>query len=148
MKIIHAILACGLMAGPAFAGGHATGDAAAGEAVFNKCQACHVVADAEGNVLAGRSGKTGPNLYGLSGRTVGSVEDFRYGDDIKAVGESGLVWSEEEFVAFVQDPKGWLGEKLDSTKARSKMTFMLRGGSAEEDARNLWAYIASLSPEN
>lgn len=147
MKSINIMLAAGLMAGPAFAGGHASGDATAGEAVFNKCQSCHVVTDDDGNVLAGRNGRSGPNLYGLPGRAVASVEDFRYGPSITEVGEAGEVWNEENFVAYVQDPKGWLSEKLDSNRARSKMSFALRGGSAADDATNLWAFIASLSPE-
>ena len=46
----------------------AAGDAEAGKKVFNQCQTCHVVADADGNVLAGKNAKTGPNLYGIVGR--------------------------------------------------------------------------------
>jgi cytochrome c len=132
-----------LMAAPAFAGGHASGDAAAGESVFRQCQSCHVVQDDDGNVLAGRNAKTGPNLYGLPGRVVGSVDGFRYRPSIVEVGETGEVWNEENFVAYVQDPGGWLSEKLGGN-ARSGMAFRLR---SEEDAVNLWAYIASISPE-
>lgn len=143
MTRLSLALAASLVAGPAFAGAHASGDAAAGEQVFNQCQTCHVVQNDDGEVLAGRNAKTGPNLYGLPGRTVGSVDGFRYGDSIVAVGESGAAWDEENFVAFVQDPGSWLEEKLGG-KVRSKMSFRLR---SEEDAANVWAYIASLSPE-
>ncbi len=51
---------------PAFAQ-DASGDAAAGEKVFAKCQTCHVIADADGTVLGGKNAKVGPNLYGLPG---------------------------------------------------------------------------------
>ena len=144
MKTFLMTAAATLVAGTAFAGGHASGDAAAGEAAFRNCQSCHVVADADGNVLAGRAAKTGPNLFGLPGRTAGTVEDFRYGDDLVAAGAAGLVWDEATFVAYVQDPTAFLREYLGDSGARSKMTYKLRG---EEDAVNLWAYIASVSPE-
>lgn len=139
------ILACAaaLLAAPAFADGHATGDAAAGEAAFSQCQTCHVVKNDEDEVLAGRNARTGPNLYALPGRAAASIEGFRYGDGIIEAGEGGLVWSEEEFVAYVQDPTAYLREVTGNSKARSKMTYKVR---AEEDAVNLWAFIASLSP--
>ena len=135
--------AAALLAAPVLADGHATGDAAAGEDAFKQCQTCHVVQDDDGNTLAGRNAKTGPNLYGLPGRAAGSVDGFRYGDSIVEVGEAGTTWTEADFVAYVQNPKAWLEEKLGG-RARSKMAFRLR---SEEDAANVWAYIASLSPE-
>lgn len=132
-----------LLAAPAFADGHATGDAEAGMKVFNKCQSCHVVADADGNVLAGKRGKSGPNLFGLPGRVAGSVEGFRYKKSIVAAGEAGLMWDEEQFVEYVADPRKYLRTYLDDKRASSGMSFKLGN---EEDARNVWALIASLSP--
>lgn len=41
-----------LLATPVLADGHATGDAAAGEAAFRQCISCHVVVNAEGETLA------------------------------------------------------------------------------------------------
>lgn len=134
-----------LLAAPAFAASHASGDAAAGEGEFRQCQTCHVVQNEAGEVLAGRNAKTGPNLYGLPGRAAAAEEGFRYGDGIMAAAEKGLVWNEEEFVKYVQDPTGYLRAYTGDDKARSKMSFKVR---AEEDAINLWAYIASLSPES
>jgi cytochrome c len=121
------------------------GDAAEGESAFRQCQTCHVVENDEGEVLAGRNAKTGPNLYGLPGRAAASVEDFRYGDGIKEAGEKGLVWNEEEFVKYVQDPTAYLREYTGDDSARSKMSYKAR---SEEDAHNLWAFISSLSPES
>ena len=99
MKTLNIAAALAVLAAPAFADGHAAsgnGDAANGEAEFNKqCVSCHVVADADGNVLAGRAAKTGPNLYGVAGRVPGTVEGFRYGDAIVELGETtGLGWAE------------------------------------------------------
>lgn len=121
----------------------ATGDAAAGERVFNKCQTCHVIADADGTVLGGRNAKTGPNLYGLPGRVAGAQADFNgYGDSLVALGATGFTWDEASFAEYVADPAKFLKAKLDNS-ARSKMSFKL--GNAKEQA-DVWAYIASLSP--
>jgi cytochrome c len=136
-----AILA--LIAAPAFAQEAPTGDAAAGEKVFAKCQTCHVVANEAGEVLAGKNSKTGPNLYGLPGRTAGTYPEFKYGESIVALGASGFAWNEADFVAYAADPAKFLKDKLGDTKAKSKMAFKL---PKEEDAKNVYAFIASLSP--
>jgi cytochrome c len=74
MKTLNIAAALTMLAAPAFA----EGDAAAGEEQFNRqCVSCHVVADADGNVLAGRAAKTGPNLFGVAGRVPGTVDGFR-----------------------------------------------------------------------
>ena len=143
MKLL-AVTALGmtLMSAPAFADGHATGDAGAGEKVFNKCKACHMIQDAEGNDIV-KGGRTGPNLYGLLGRVAGAG-DFKYGKSIVEAGEGGIAWNEEEFVKYVADPKKYLAEVTDNKRARSKMAFKLKDA---EDAANVWAYIVSVGPE-
>lgn len=143
MKLSLTAAALALVAAPAFAQDAPTGDAAAGEKAFNKCQTCHMVVNEAGEVLAGKAGKTGPNLYGLPGRTAGTYPDFKYGDSIVALGATGFAWNEADFVTYVADPAKFLEDKLGDKKAKSKMTFKL---PKEEDARNVWAYIASLSP--
>ncbi len=145
MKSVFAIAAAMMIAGPVFADGHAaSGDAAAGEAVFAKCASCHVVMNEAGDTLAGKRAKTGPNLFNIAGKAAASTEGFRYGKDALAAGEAGLVWTEETFVAYVQDPTAFLREFLDNKRARSKMSFKLRG---EEDATNLYAYLAQFAAE-
>ena len=142
-KILALALSCA--AAPALAGGHAgSGDPAAGEEAFKQCIACHVVVTDDGEKLAGRNAKTGPNLYGIAGRQAGTVDGFRYGKDIVTAGEEGLVWTEETFVAYVQDPTPYLREVLDNRRARGKMAYKVR---SEEDALNLYAYLASIGPE-
>lgn len=137
-----AILATTALAVPAFADGHASGDAAEGEKAFRQCISCHVVENDDGETLAGRNAKTGPNLYAMPGRAAGSVEGFRYSDIIVLAGEQGVVWDEESFVAYVQDPTGWLRE-VTGDNGRGKMSYKVR---SEDDAVNLYAYLASLSP--
>ena len=126
----------GLLALPAFA----EGDPAAGEKEFNKCKSCPmIVADAGTAIVKG--GKTGPNLFGIVGRQAGTYPDFRYGDDLVAAGEAGLVWDEEQFLAYVQDPRAYLREFLDDNAAKSKMTFKLRKGGED-----VYAYLVSVAP--
>ena len=135
---VIAALTTTLLAAPAFA----EGDAAAGEKTFKKCKSCHMIADGDNKIVKG--GKTGPNLFGLPGRVVGSA-DFKYGKSTMAVGEAGLAWDEAEFVEYVADPKAWLKVKLDDPKAKSKMSFKLKKA---DDAADIWAYLVSVSPES
>ena len=137
MKTLKVSAVLAVLAAPAFA----EGDAAAGAEAFDRqCVSCHMIADGD-NVIAGR-GKTGPNLFGLSGKTVGTTEGFNYGDAIVAAGAAGTVWTEEAFVPYVQDPTNWLRETTGDKKARSKMSFKVR---SEEDAENLWAYLSTFN---
>ncbi len=126
-------------AAPAFA----VGDAVKGEAAFKQCQTCHAVVDDAGEVLAGKGAKVGPNLYGVFGRTIGSLEGFKYGESIKAVGATGLVWDEVAFVAYVQDPAAYLKETLADKGAKSKMAYKVK---SEETAADLYAYLSQFSP--
>ena len=68
---------------------YAEGDAAAGEDTFKRCKSCHGIVDGDDVIV--RGGRTGPNLFGIVGRTAGTYEDFRYGDAAVAAGEAGLV---------------------------------------------------------
>ena len=114
----------------------AEGDAAAGEKAFGKCKSCHQIESDTGETIA-KGGKTGPNLWGVVGRKAGSVDGFRYGDDVVAAGEAGLVWDEEHFVSYVEDPRGFLREYLDDSGAKSKMSFKLKKGGED-----VFAYLA------
>ncbi|MEO0860361.1 MAG: cytochrome C [Pseudomonadota bacterium] len=136
-------LALTLLAAPAFADGHlaASGDAEAGESAFRQCQSCHVVEDASGEVLAGRAAKTGPNLYGVVGRTAGVVDGFSYSDIMVTAGEGGMIYDEATFVAYVQDPTGHLRE-VTGDNGRGKMSYKVR---KEEDAVNLYAFLAQFA---
>ncbi len=130
-----------LMSSSVFADGHATGDAEAGQKVFNKCKACHAIVDADGETIM-KGGRTGPNLYGLYTRVAGSA-DFKYGKSLVAAGEAGLEWDEENFVKYVAGPKKFLVEYTDDTRAKSKMSFKLK---KEQAAKDVWAYLVSVGP--
>ncbi|WOI32683.1 c-type cytochrome [Tritonibacter scottomollicae] len=136
MKRILTTAALVCLAMPALA----EGDAEKGEKAFNKCKSCHqIVSDTDETIV--RGGRTGPNLWGIAGRQAGTVEDFRYGDDLVAAGEAGLVWDEAKFVAYVQDPRGFLKEELDDSGAKSKMSFRVKKGGED-----VYAYLAQFGP--
>lgn len=122
------------LAAPAFAG-----DAAKGEKTFKKCKSCHVIETPAGETIV-KGGKTGPNLYGVIGRQAGTAEGFKYGADLVAAGEGGLVWDEASLAAFVADPKGYLKEVTGKGSAKSKMSFKLRKGGDD-----VAAYLASVA---
>ena len=131
----HLLLAAATLAlaTPALAG-----DPAAGEATFAKCKACHMATAPDGTVVQ-KGGKVGPNLWGLIGRPVASVEGFSYGPSITAVGAAGTVWDEAMLAAYVTDPTAWLKEQTGDAGAKSKMTFKLKDGSED-----IAAYLATL----
>ncbi|WP_413717490.1 c-type cytochrome [Silicimonas sp. MF1-12-2] len=141
MKHFLAVAALAALASPAFADAHlGSGDPAAGEAAFSKCQSCHVVQNDAGEVLAGRNAKTGPNLFGVVGRQAGTVDGFRYKKSIVEAGEGGLVWDAATIAAYLQDPTAFLKETLGDNGARSGMAFKVR---SEEEAADLAAFLAT-----
>ncbi len=117
---------------------YAEGDAAAGEDLFKRCKSCHGIVDGDNTIV--RGGRTGPNLFGIIGMTAGTVEGFRYGDDMVAAGEAGLVWDEENLAEYITDPTAFLRTFLGDESARAKMTFKLRSG-----AEDMGAFLAGLN---
>lgn len=136
-----AAIAAITLALPAFADGHASGDAEAGKKTFNKCKSCHMIAENDDNVIV-KGGKTGPNLYGVIGRQAGVQEGFKYGDDLVAAGEAGLVWNEENLVEYIADPRKFLQATLDDKKAKSRMSYKLKKGGED-----VVAYLKEVGPE-
>ena len=156
MKFTTLALAMTALAAPALAESHMAagtidlaslqGDAAAGEEQFDRqCIQCHVVRDpVTDEVLAGRNGKVGPNLYGVAGRVAGTHEGFAYSDSMVAFGQTGAIWDEANFVAFVQDPTGFLRTALDDKRARGKMAYQVRDAA---QAYDLYAFLATFGTE-
>ena len=133
ISLTAATLAALVLAAPAFAG-----DAAKGEKEFNKCKTCHSIIAPDGTEIV-KGAKTGPNLYGVVGRTAGTYPEFKYKDSIIALGASGFAWTEEDIATYVKDPGAFLKEKLDDKKAKTGMAFKLAKGG--EDVA---AYLASV----
>lgn len=121
-------LTAALLSPLALSSAHASGDADKGEKVFKKCAACHAVGE-------GAKHKVGPELNDLFGRTAGSLEDYKYSNDMKDAGAGGLVWSEETLTTYLAKPK-------DMIKG-TKMAFA--GLKKEKDIENVLAYLATFS---
>jgi len=123
MRKIAAVMAVLAVTGFA-ASALADGDAAAGEKVFRKCKACHMVGD-------GAKNRVGPELNGIVGRTAGSADGFKYSKAMMAKNAEGMVWTEAEIDAFVTKPKDFL--------PGTKMSFP--GLKKEDDRANVIAYL-------
>ena len=79
------------------------GDLAHGEKVFKKCSACHMIASDGKNMI-------GPNLWGVIGRTAGSVSDYKYS---KAMVAYAKQWSFEEMNSYLIKPQAYVkGTKM------------------------------------
>lgn len=95
-KILVALsLAAGCLALPALA---QEADLAAGEKVWKRCAACHMIGD-------GAENRVGPELNGIIGRKAGGLEGFKYSDAMVKAGEEGLVWDNEQLHAYLENPK-------------------------------------------
>ena len=69
----------------------ADGDLARGEAVYQRCLACHAL----------EHNRVGPRHCGLFGRRSGSLPGYAYSAAMK---KYGVVWNEETLDRFVENP--------------------------------------------
>jgi cytochrome c len=96
-------------------------DPAAGEKVFKRCLACHMVGE-DAKI------RVGPVLNGLIGRKAGSYEGFKYTEANK---NSGLVWDEATLAKYLKNPR--------ATIPGTNMTFV--GIKKDEEIEDLIAYL-------
>lgn len=101
----------------------AAADAAKGEKVFKKCQACHKV-DPGVNI-------TGPTLYGVVGRDIASVDGFGYSGALAGLEGN---WTAERLSDFLASPSGFA----------SGTTMGFSGLKKIGDRVNLIAYLDGL----
>lgn len=101
---------------------------AAGDTVYKKCKACHMVGE-------GARNRVGPHLNGLFGRKAGGAEGFKYSSAMADKGAAGLVWTPETLDGFLTDPKGYV--------PKTKMSF--RGLDKPEDRAAIAAYLSQFA---
>ena len=111
------------------------GDASLGEQFFKRCASCHKLGENARN-------SAGPVLNDIFGREAGSFEGYRYGKDLVAAGEAGLVWDAQSLSDYISDPKTFLRTYLEDSGARSKMPLKV---ADEDDRWNVIAYLATFS---
>lgn len=98
-----------------------TADYARGKRTFKLCQSCHLTAEGSGNLV-------GPNLHGLFGREVGSLEGFAYSD---ALEDADFIWEPHHLDEWLTNPRAYL--------PGNRMSFA--GVRKPEDRLGLIAYL-------
>ena len=80
----------------------AAGDAAKGKQVFDEsCAKCHLIGPEATTLI-------GPELNGIVGRKAASVDYPMYSDEMKTLGNLGVVWTEENLDKWIANPKALL----------------------------------------
>lgn len=105
----------------------AAADAEAGAKVFKKCASCHTTEN-------GGADKTGPNLWNIVDRRIGSVDGFKYSKPMAEYGQDKN-WSYEELNGFLWKPRAFL--------PKTKMGFA--GIKKVKERADLILYLRSLS---
>jgi cytochrome c len=111
-------------AAPALAGG----DAAKGEKLFARCQACHTAKEAVN--------KTGPHLKGIVGRAVASVEGYKYSSGMLEFAKSTSPWNAEMLDQYLADPKNFVPKNKMALPPMKK----------PEERADLIAYLLTIAP--
>ncbi|MGD9802489.1 MAG: cytochrome c family protein [Hyphomicrobiaceae bacterium] len=99
-----------------------------GADVFKKCRACHLVGDTAKHAV-------GPALNNVIGRKAGTADGYTYSDNMRELGQSGLVWSENELSRYLENPK--------AVAPRGKMAFP--GIADAQDRADLIAFLKTFS---
>ena len=99
-----------------------TGDAVKGRTLFNQCRACH-------SDVAGTNA-IGPSLYGVVGRTAGSVPGYAYSPANK---NSHRTWDRDALFTYLESPM----RAIPGTK----MTFLMANPQQRAD---VIAYLETL----
>jgi cytochrome c len=95
-------------------------DIAAGEASYRKCQPCHAIGEGAKTLI-------GPPLNGLEGHKAGTVGGANYSQALKS---SGIIWNEQTFKEYVQNPVG-----------KVPGTMMMLAVRDEKELGDLWAFL-------
>lgn len=108
----------------------AAGDPEAGQQAVRVCAACHTFDE-------GGANRVGPNLYGILGQPVASIDGYDYSDALDAKREEGEVWDPANMDAFLEAPSQW-----------ASGTRMIFAGIRQEERRaDIIAYLNSLEGE-
>jgi cytochrome c len=99
----------------------------AGQQVSAKCQSCHTFTQ-------GGPNGTGPNLYGVVGRKVGTEPGFSYDQPLQDLAKKQPIWTYDALYAWLKSP--------GTVAPGTKMTFV--GLPSPQDRINIIAYLHTL----
>ncbi|XP_068968617.1 cytochrome c iso-1/iso-2-like [Bombus flavifrons] len=104
------------------------GDPVHGKTLFLRmCGMCHTCNKNERH-------KIGPNLFGIFGKTCGSISSVPGFKSTEAMKKKGVVWDENTLNEYLQFPKQFIpGTKM-----------MFNGIKKAEDRRDIIAFLATL----
>lgn len=125
--ITGALVAFGLVGS---AGAQTAGDAAAGEAVYKKCMACHAVGPDAKN-------KIGPALNGIIGEKPGDVEGYKFSSGFQSWAEGKPGWNTAMMTEWLANPR--------AVVKGTKMSFA--GLKKPEDITNVITYLAGFDQD-
>ncbi len=84
------------------------------------CKACHALEPGKPSRV------TGPNLVGVPGQPAMHAADFKgYSESMKAAKDKGLVWTDENLMAYIADPKGFLNS-VSGQQLKNAMMFQMK----------------------
>jgi cytochrome c len=108
------------------------GDAINGKHQAKRCKGCH-------SFNSGGRQMTGPNLFGVYGRTAGKNADFsKYSSDLK---KATFVWDEAGLAAWVCSSKEAIKTLTGNPAAKTRMSAQKKCGTKGQD---IAAYLKSL----
>jgi cytochrome c len=108
------------------------GDAINGKNLAKRCKGCH-------SFKPDRKQMTGPNLFGVFGRTAGKNADFsKYSSDLK---NADFVWDEASLAAWVCSSKDAIKMLTGNPAAKTRMAPQKKCGTKGQD---IAAYLKSL----
>ena len=102
-------------------------DIAAGKKTFAKCKACH-------SIKEGGKKKLGPNLWGIYGNDIASVEGMKYSKALRKYAEEAGTWQDENLDKWLENPKKMV--------RKTKMIFP--GLKKADERANIIAYMKSM----
>jgi cytochrome c len=87
---------------------------------LSACKACHALEPGKPSRV------TGPNLTGVPGQPAMHSADFKgYSPAMKAAQAKGLIWTDDNLMAYIADPKGFLTQ-FNGEALKNAMAFQLK----------------------